>query len=129
MIRRSYRRTRRERAKELGRIRGLASARVMAARRMQREPDADTCLWRARQDARGQVVREGRTYTATGVTHWQIVRSQVGQHRQLDVLVNGQVWRTGGTRKVARWLKVARRQLSPPVANSDLTHDRPTTGD
>lgn len=112
MRRPNWRTLQRQRTQELGRKRGLASARVMGQRRMEREPDTETVSRRAQHDARGQIVREGRTYTASGVTHWQVIRSRVGQHRQYDVIVNGQLWRTGGPRRLAKWLKVPRRIIT-----------------
>jgi hypothetical protein len=94
----------REHKQQAGRLGGKQSQRVQAAQRLDREIDADTLRQRAVADARGQVLREGCTYRASGETHWQIVRSVAGRHEQQDVLVNGRLWRTGGQRKVAQWL-------------------------
>lgn len=78
---------------------------VQAAARMERGPDFETLRWRARQDARGEIVREGVTFHGDGrVTAWQIRRSVCGRVDQFDVVVDGVVWRTGGLRKVRAWL-------------------------
>jgi len=78
---------------------------VQAERRMQRGPDADTLRWRAAQDARGQIMREGVTYFGNGrVVPWCVRRSFAGRVNQLDVVVAGRVWRTGGARQVRSWL-------------------------
>lgn len=112
MRRPNWRTRRRQRAQELGRKRGLASARSMRQRRMEREPDAETVLRRAQHDARGQLVAEGHTYTAHAVTYWQVVRSRIGQYRQFDEIVDGVVCRTGGVRALASWLGISRRSVT-----------------
>ncbi len=100
---RSFRAVRRERLARIGRARGLASQRVQREARMAREIDADTLRRRALHDARGQVIREGVTYFGDGrVTPWCVRRSVRGRIDQLDVMVNGRVWRTGGPRKISR---------------------------
>lgn len=63
-------------------------------------PDADTMRKRSLDDARGLVVREGCTYTATGETNWQIRRSIAGRVDQFDLVANGSVLRTSGPRKL-----------------------------
>lgn len=85
----------------LGRKRGLASARAWTPS----AADADTLRRRALHDARGQIIREGITYHGNGrVTPWSVRRSVAGRSDQLDVFVGGALWRTGGQRRVARWL-------------------------
>lgn len=102
---RSFRAIRRERVAERGRLRGLASQRVQRERRANREVDADTLRSRALHDARGQIVREGVTYFGGGrVVPWCVRRSVRGRTDQFDVFAGGTLWRTGGPRKVARWL-------------------------
>jgi hypothetical protein len=71
-----------------------------AAKRMEREPDADTMRKRALDDARGQLVREGCTYTATGQTDWQVRRSVDGRVDQFDLVASGATLRTAGPRKL-----------------------------
>lgn len=73
-----------------------------------REVPADTARSRALADARGQVLREGITYRATGVTPWQIRRSLRGRVNQIDVVVNGVVWRTGAMRFAERAIRRGR---------------------
>lgn len=60
-----------------------------SAIRIERGIDAETAHRRALDDARGQLLREGRTYSATGQQHWQVVRSIRRRTDQRDVLVNG----------------------------------------
>ena len=79
---------------------------VQAERRMQRGPDAETLRWRAAQDARGQIMREGVTYFGDGrVVRWCVRRSVAGRVNQLDVVVDGKVWRTTGSRAVRRLMR------------------------
>src|SRR5574343_1102988 len=78
---------------------------AQSAARIARETDADTVRRRALHDARGQIVREGRTYFGDGrVIPWVVRRSLVGRVDQFDVIVRGHLWRTGGARWVRRWL-------------------------
>lgn len=78
---------------------------VQAAARMAREPDFETLRQRARHDARGRIVREGVTYFGDGrMVPWCVRRSMLGRVDQLDVCAGETLWRTGGARKVARWL-------------------------
>jgi len=70
--------------------------------------DADTLRRRALDDARGQIVREGVTYSADrGETHWSLRRSVHGRIDQFDAVVDGVVTRTGSLRRL-RELKGAR---------------------
>lgn len=87
---------RRARAREWGR----RSHAVQAAARLQREPDPHTLRMRALHDARGQVLREGCTYTAAGSTAWEVRRSIRGRINQLDLVANGAVVKTGGARRL-----------------------------
>ncbi len=91
--------------REIGRKRGLASARVRADSRLTRELDADTLRHRALDDARGQLLREGTTYSATSDKHWRVIRSVAGRTNQRDVLINGSLWRTCGPRRLPAWLR------------------------
>ena len=77
-----------------------------SAARIARPVDADTLRWRAMHDAKGQLLREGCTYTATTVTRWEARRSVLGSVKQVDLIVNGQFWRRGSMRAVnaaIRW--------------------------
>jgi hypothetical protein len=101
----NWRTDRRAIASAIGRKRGLASVRARAGARLTREIDADTLRKRAAFDARGQILREGRTYSSSGVTHWRVVRSFRGRTDQRDVLVNGLLFRTCGPRRLPAWLR------------------------
>lgn len=76
--------------------------------RQVRGVDADTLHRRALHDARGQLLRHGCTFTASGVVEWEIRRSRSGRVNQLDVFVSGRLWRTAGARRIARWLRRGR---------------------
>lgn len=78
---------------------------AQAEARLVRGPDADTLRARALGDARGQVLRDGCTYRAGVITHWQVARSVAGRTDQRDVLVNGKLWRTCGPRRLPAWLR------------------------
>lgn len=78
---------------------------VQFANRIARGPDAETLRLRALHDARGKIVRDGVTYFGSGrVVGWCVRRSFAGRVDQFDVVVDGVVWRTGGTRWVRRWM-------------------------
>jgi len=91
------------------RRRKLVSQRLHAAkvaRRIVLGADADTLRRRAIHDARGQLLREGRTYRADGtVQHWRVLRSIRGRTDQRDVIIDGSLWRTCGPRKLPAWLR------------------------
>lgn len=67
--------------------------------------DAETAHRRALDDARGQLIREGRTYSASGVKHWRVIRSVRGRVNQRDVIVNGELFKTCGPRRLPAWLR------------------------
>src|SRR5574338_55155 len=75
------------------------------AKRMMREPDYETLHRRSLYDARGRILREGRTYCAASVTHWIVRRSQTGRVNQRDVLVDGRLWSICGPRRLPAWLR------------------------
>lgn len=79
---------------------GKRSAVVHATLRIERGVDADTLRWRALYDARGQLVRHGCTFYATGEVHWEMRRSLRGRSDQLDYIENGAVELTGGKRRM-----------------------------
>lgn len=64
--------------------------------------DADTLRWRARDDARGTVLREGATYRADGVTTWYVRRALRGRVNQVEIVVNGRPWRRCSIRRALR---------------------------
>ena len=96
---RSWRTQQKERRRLRGRARGLASARVTRARCAAQEINTDTLRRRALYDAKGQTVREGATFRASGVTHWCVRRSVAGSVRQFDFIANGVVKLTAGRRR------------------------------
>lgn len=107
-MRKSYRRRIREARAARGRAWGLASARVMAARRQGRALDPDTLRRRALHDARGTVLREGCTFFGDGrVVPWSVRRSLRGRTDQLDVVVSGRLWRTAGPRRLPAEIRPA----------------------
>lgn len=70
-----------------------------------REERADEKRQRALDDARGMVLREGRTYSAAGVKEWSVRRSVKGRTDQVDVVCDGVVIFTGGPRRIPKWLR------------------------
>ena len=81
---------------------------VQAAARAAREPDVDTLRWRALQDARGQILREGCTYRGRGaVIPWQVRRAVHGRTNQVEIVVSGRVWRRCSIRLAGRLMRQA----------------------
>ena len=78
---------------------------VQAAARLLRPVDADTLRRRALDDARGLLLREGVTYRADSATHWRLHRSFRGRVNQVDLVVDGAVWRTGARRDADRAIR------------------------
>jgi hypothetical protein len=50
---------------------------------------------RSLHDRRGELIREGTSYRAGRVHDWRIVRSVRGRINQVDLIIDGQLWRTG----------------------------------
>ena len=75
---------------------GLASA---AAWRPQ-PPDADTLRFRSMDDARGQIIREGCSWTGDRLQTWRIVRSVNGRLKQVDLIVGN--WQRTDSMRAAR---------------------------
>lgn len=94
---------------------GRRSQAVQAEARMQREPDFETLRMRALHDRRGELITEGVSYHAAGAKHWRIVRSVAGRVNQVDLIINGQPWRTGSIEraviavKTGKWRSWGRR--------------------
>ena len=62
---------------------------------------------RALLDAKGEILREGVTYTANGESHWQKRRALFGRIDQIELVCNGAVIKTTGEsllRNKLRWL-------------------------
>ena len=73
-------------------------------------PDFEAIIWRAKQDARGEVLHHGMTYSAANPdgTPWAIVRSKIGRTNQVDVHVGQKLAKTCGLRTVKRGMKRAK---------------------
>lgn len=84
---------------------GRRSVVSQAKLRMERGVDADTLRRRALHNARGQLLRQGCTYSATGEQHWCVIRSVRGRIDQRDVLVNGELFKICGPRRLPAWLR------------------------
>lgn len=87
-----------KRRREVGRRWGLLSKAAWKPR----EPDYETLRYRALHDRKGKVIREGATFTALGETHWQVRHSAGGRTDQLDLVANGTVAKTCGSRRMPR---------------------------
>jgi hypothetical protein len=69
----------------------------------------EDALARAKADRKGQLIREGRSYSAAAVNHWQLRWSLRGYCNQFDLLFNRAVVFTGGSRRLRRlapWLRI-----------------------
>ena len=64
--------------------------------------DANTLAWRAKDGRRGTVLRSGCTYSATGRIEWLVRHSIEGRSDQLDLVANGHVVKTVGSRRLPR---------------------------
>ena len=93
-----------KRRREIARLWAGRSHLARAVKRLAEGIDADTARRRALRDARGQIEREGITFQSGREIPWHICRSRRGRVDHFDVIVNGKLWRTGGQRKIARWL-------------------------
>lgn len=69
--------------------------------------DLETQRWRAKHDRKGITIREGRDYRADASRHWTIQHSIAGDVDQVDLVLNGRVWRTGGLRQLSHKIKHA----------------------
>ena len=89
---------------ELGREWGKASA----AKRKPYQLDWHEQCRRNANLARGQVLREGISWTGSGLKPWKIVRSVRGRINQVDLIVGTDYTRTGSLRaalSALRWGK------------------------
>lgn len=79
-------------------------------RRIESGPSYETILWRAKQDARGQVLRHGVTYSAAHPDgqSWTILRSKCGRTNQVDLHVGDTLAFTGSLRSLERGMKRAK---------------------
>jgi hypothetical protein len=74
---------------------GRRSQAVQAEARKTREPDFHTLRLRSLHDRRGELIAEGTSYRAGRVHDWRIVHSLTGRVNQVDLLIDGTLWRTG----------------------------------
>lgn len=86
---------------EIARTWGLRAA----AARVAREPDLVTLRKRALHDRRGQIIREGVTYCATGHIRWCVRHAVAGRSNQVEIVVNGRVWRRCSLRSALAYLQ------------------------
>ena len=64
--------------------------------------DANTLAWRAKDGRRGTVLRLGCTYSAIGRIEWLVRHSIAGRSDQFDLVANGHVVKTVGSRRLPR---------------------------
>lgn len=83
---------------------------MQAKARIDRGPDAETIYRRALDDARGQVIRHGVTYSAAKPDgeEWEIVRSKRGRINQVDVRTGNALAKTCGLRTIERGMRRAK---------------------
>jgi hypothetical protein len=93
---------------ELGRDWGERSTVARQCKREKAGVDADTLKYRASQNARGQIERHGVNYTASGSHTWEIRRSIAGSIDQVDLVIDGITWKTGGRRTAERAVKTGK---------------------
>lgn len=90
-----------------------ASRKSLEAKRIKKliaGPSKKELLERAKQDARGQVLRNGVTYSAAHPTGqpWTILRSKSGRTNQVDLHVGDTLSFTGSLRSLERGMKRAK---------------------
>lgn len=75
--------------------------------RKTRDLDQYTLKMRVLDNARGEVLREGVTYSSNNINGepWLITKSTNGTLRQIDIIKNNNVIFTGGLRNVIRGMK------------------------
>ena len=81
---------------------GKALAAAKERKRIAACVDANTLAWRAKDGRRGTVLRLGCTYSATGRIEWLVRHSIAGRSDQLDLVANGHVVKTVGSRRLPR---------------------------
>jgi len=99
-------RLRRAKAREWAR----RSHEARRANTLEHGPNAETAYRRALDDARGQVLRHGVTYSAAHPDGqpWTILRSKVGRTNQVDLHVGAVLAFTGCLRALERGMKRAK---------------------
>lgn len=89
---------------------GKRGAATNQQRRIAAGIDAETCRKRALYDRRGTVLID---LWADG-SHVRVTHSTAGRTNQLDVIVDGNLWRTCGPRRLPKWLRRSRNLTPPP---------------
>lgn len=129
MRRRTNWRVRRWRAaSRRGRVMARAHWREKHERLRTRPIDADTLRRRTLHDARGRTLRHGVHYAAGLVVRWEIRRSAHGRVNQVDLLIDGSVWRTGARRTAERAVRSGRWRARRNDVMSTNETDRETEG-
>lgn len=77
---------------------------VQAAKRIARGVDAETIRRREIDDARGEIVRHGVTYTARREIPWCVRRAVAGRVNQVEIVAAGKIVRTCSARRADRLL-------------------------
>lgn len=102
-------RLRRAKAREWAR-RSHEAGGTRERRRIERGESLEAAAWRARQDARGEILRHGVTYSAAHPEGqpWTILRSKLGRVDQVDLHLGAQLVATCGLRTLERGMKRAK---------------------
>jgi len=87
-----------------------AGCEVKARLRMEYGPDPETVRLRALQDARGEILRHGITYSTAHPEGqaWTIIRTKAGRVNQVDLHLAGQLAFTGSLRTILRGMARAK---------------------
>lgn len=107
----SNRRALRESKQAEGRLMARESNRIQDEKRRTRPIPEDTLLMRAKSDAKrrakGQVLREGVSWSGDSLKPWRIIRSVHGRINQVDLIV-GEWTRTGSMRSAEMAVRYGR---------------------
>lgn len=91
--------------KNLKRRREIGSrwGKLSAAAWQPSDPDHETLRKRTLWDRKGEIIRQGATYHGDGrVTNWLLRHAIEGRTDQYELVANGEVFKTGGLRKIPR---------------------------
>jgi len=103
---------------ELGRKWGRQSA----SKRKPAQLDLETVVWRAKQDRKGRVIAEGHDYRSGKTRHWLIRHSVSGDVDQVDLMINGERWKTGSLASARFALKWGFWKTPHLTRKPDLAH-------
>ncbi len=88
--------------RQVASVYGKRSQATHRRKRIDRGPSFETIKWRAKDDRRGIMVREGHLYRGDGrVQFWRIIYSVNGRSDQYDITLDGAHWETGGPERIA----------------------------